>query len=344
MSKPERLQPMQILQDMMQESLYGGSDLAVSGPPYIRDGVNVQRFWTMPLIAAAPAVLGSIFFFGWHVLLMMIVAGLAGALVELIFAVLRNSRPSGGLLVIVLLFTLLLPPDLHLGLVALGAAIAVLAKNIFGGMGYYLFNPVLVGKAVLLLLFPVMMTAQWAAPIAGGAGGFAGWAPTEILSETPLSLILGGAESPYSIGQLFLGNVPGAIGTTSGLLMLFAGFWMLMTRAVNWRISVVIVATVGVGHAFLQMMMPDLFLGSPLVHVLAGSTLFTAFLVAADPVTSPMTLNGKLIFGVIIGLLILILRALTPDIEGVTFSVLLANAFVPLLDRVTKPRAYGGGA
>jgi Na+-translocating ferredoxin:NAD+ oxidoreductase RnfD subunit len=403
----------------------------------------------MPLIAVAPALLGAVFFFGWHVLAMMVVAGLAGGLVELVFALLRNRQPAGGLLVIVVLFTLLLPPDLHLGVVALGAAIAVFAREIFGGLGNYLFNPVLIGKAVLILLFPVMMTANWAAPITGGFAGLGALAPPEqqCLIERPASLdsndnpivtqtedekmilrnshprclqqqqadeaaalaaeeaadagvathpehaipmILGletcyaetpmmemnrlegksfeeksseideeaGAEpgardiqdygialcnhEPYTTGQLLAGSVPGAAGTTSGLLMLLAGFWMLMTRTVNWRVSMSILGTVVVGHAFLQMVMPGVFVGSPLTHLFSGAVLFTAFLIAADPVTSPMTLNGKLLYGVGIGLLIITLRALTPDIEGVTFAVLIANAFVPLLDRVTKPRAFGG--
>jgi Na+-transporting NADH:ubiquinone oxidoreductase subunit B/electron transport complex protein RnfD len=326
------------------EVLYGGSDRSVSGPPYLRDGVNVQRFFTMPLIAVAPAVLGGIFFFGLHVLAVMLVALVAAVLIELIFAILRGRTPAGGLLVIVVLFCLLLPPNLPLWIVAIGASLAALSRQLFGGLGHYLFNPVLVGKAALIVLFPVLMTTHWASPFSSWPGGFAAWAPpdAQAVTATPLSIVMQGGESPFDVGHLLLGNVPGAIGATSGILMLFAGFWMLFTRAVNWRVSIMILVTVLVGEAFLEMLFPAVFRGGPLLHILGGSLLFTAFLIASDPVTSPMTLHGKLIYGVLIGLLVLGLRAIAGDNDGVTFSVLLASAFVPLLNRLTTPRSYGG--
>ncbi|MBI1730832.1 RnfABCDGE type electron transport complex subunit D [Candidatus Acetothermia bacterium] len=324
------------------EVLYGGSDRSVSGPPYLRDGVNVQRFFTMPLIAAAPAVLGGIFFFGLHVLAVILVALVVVGVIELIFSVLRGSGRVSGLLVIAVLFSLLLPPNLPLWIVAIGAGLAALSRQLLGGLGFYLFNPVLVGKALLIVIFPVLMTTHWAVPFSSWPGGFAVWAPpdAQVVATTPLSIVMQ-VGSPYDAGQLLLGNVPGAIGATSGILMLFAGFWMLFTRTVNWRVSIMILATVGIGEAFLEMLFPTVFIGGPLLHLLGGSLLFTAFLIASDPVTSPMTLHGKLIYGVLIGLLVLGLRAVAGDNEGVTFSVLLANASVPLLNRLTTPRSYG---
>ena len=399
MSKPGGLQPADIAKSLLDEVLYGGTDQAVSGPPYIRDGINIQRFLAMPIITSIPLILGAIYFFGWQVMAVIITALVAGAVVEGAFSILRNRPPAGGLLVVVVLFSLLLPPGIPLYIVALGAALAILSKEIFGGLGFYLFNPALVGKAILIIAFPVMMTNQWAMPHEGGLAGFAqANASTETVAaaNTPLANqiaaenisqvvaniavvfhfvpldssvaddeIRTAVESDvanYEMSNLLVGNAPGAMGTTSGILLLLIGGFLLATRAVNWRIPVLIIATVVVGQALFEMIFSDLFRGGPVTHILTGGLLFTAFLVASDAVTSPITLRGKMIYGVIIGILIVVMRihlpivtmidpqteaivgyqALTPDIEGVTFSVLLANALVPFIDRITKPRSFGG--
>jgi electron transport complex protein RnfD len=326
----------------MEEFLYRGSGLATSSAPYLRDGVGIQRYFAMPMLAALPAMVGAVYFFGWHVLAVLLVALVSGGIVEFAFAWVRRRPLTEGLFVTALLFSLLLPPNVPLWLVALGGAVAMLSRELFGGLGHYVFNPVLVGKAILLLLFPTLLS-QWSEPFWGGSGGFTQWAPSMDMTTatTPLTAALQG-QTPPDLWPLLVGNVPGAMGTTSALLMLLAGGWLLLTRAVDWRISIVMLVTVALGQSLLEMFFPTVFRGGWLIHVLAGSTLFTAFLIATDPVTSPMTASGKWLYAIMIGLFILILRALTPDPEGVTFSVLLMNAFVPLLDRWTLPKSYGG--
>jgi RnfABCDGE-type electron transport complex D subunit len=330
-----------VLAMSIRDLLYGGSDLSASSAPYLRDGVGIQRYLAVPFLAGLPALLGGIYFFGWHVLAVYGVALISGAMVELAFSWIRRRPLTEGLFVIALFYSLLLPPNLPLWAVALGATAAMLVRDLFGGLGHYVFNPALVGKALLLILFPAIMN-QWAQPF---WGRFPEWAPPlEAMTPlTPLAASLQNQATP-PLWQLLVGNVPGALGTTSGLLMLLAGGWLLLTRAVDWRISLVMLATVGLGQALLQMLFPSVFRGDVLIHLLAGSTLFTAFFIAPEPVTSPMTTGGKWIYAILIGLLILILRALTPDSEGVTFSVLLMNAFVPLLDKWTAPKSYGGRA
>ena len=323
----------------MRTFLYGGSELSASSAPYLRDGVSIQRYMAMPLLAVLPATVGAIYFFGWHVLAVYLVALVAGGVVELAFSLGRQRPMAEGLFVIALLYSLLLPPNLPLWTVALGAAVAILSREVFGGLGYNVFHPALVGKALLLVLFPALMS-QWVQPF---WGGFPSWAPPVEATPavSPLAAALQNQATP-PLWQLLIGNVPGALGTTSGLLMLLAGGWLLLTRAVEWRISIVMLVTMGIGQSLLQMFLPTTFRGDFLIHLLAGSTFFTAFLIATDSVTSPMTPGGKWIFGAMIGLLVLLLRALTPDPEGVTFSVLLMNAFVPLIDKWTVPKSYGG--
>jgi len=399
MSAREGLRPQEVIKGAVDEALYGGTGESVSGPPYIRDGVNVQRFLAMPVIAALPLLLLAIYFFSWYVVAMLATAFVVGMAVEGAFSVLRNRTPSGGSIVVLMLFTLLLPPGLPLYIVAIGAALAIFAKEIFGGLGFYLFNPALVGKAIIIIFFPVLMTSNWAMPYTEGAGGLAAIFPntssTAIAATTPLANDVAAeaigdsaartvqltGNSPlqtrvryfpsneikdmamanislYTPADMLIGRVPGALGTTSGLLLLLVGFWLLATRAINWRIALVIILTVGIGEAFFEMIFSDIFRGGALTHILAGSLLFTAFLVATDSVTSPMTLRGKLLYGLIIGLAVLVLRihlpvvdpttelvvsyrAITPDVEGVTFSVLLANLLVPFIDRITQPKPFG---
>ena len=124
--------------------------------------------------------------------------------------------------------------------------------------------------------------------------------------------------------------------------MILVGGLLLMTRAIDWRSSIVMLLTIGISQPLFQMLFPAAFRGDVLVHLLAGSTLFTAFFIATDPVTSPMTVGGKWIYAILTGLLILILRAFTLDPEGVTFSMLLMNVFVPLIDKRTMPKSFGG--
>lgn len=326
----------------LRDLLYGGSDLSASSAPYLRDGVSIQRYLLMPLLAVLPATAGAIYFFGWHVMAVFLVAVIAGGVVQLAFRFVRQRPLTEGLLILALLYTLLLPPNLPLWLVALGAAAAMFSRELFGGLGYNVFHPALVGKAFLLVLFPVLMS-QFSQPFWGGSGGFVAWAPPADGTTTLTPLVAALANQPTPpLEELFLGNVPGAMGATSGLLLLLAGGWLLLTRAVDWRISIVMLATLAIGQSLLEMFFPTVFRGGWLIHVLAGSTLFTAFFIATDPVTSPMTTWGKWIYAIAIGLLILILRALTPDPEGITFSVLLMNLFVPLIDKWTLPKSYGG--
>jgi len=322
--------------------LRGGGDPTATGAPYLRDGVNVSRYYGAFLLGASAAALGAIYFFGWQTVAVLGVALLAAAGVELLFAWgLKRPLITEEVWLIALIYGLLLPPNLSLGLVALGAVAAMLSRALFGGLGRYLFHPALVGKAFLIVLFPQAMN-RWAEPFFGGWGGFLRWAPEAATSMTPLIEAHQQGGISVSLGKLFLGAVPGPLGATSGLLLLIVGLWLLMSRAVDWRISVVFLATVGVGEALLEMFAPTVFRGGWGVHLLSGGLLFTAFLVAPDPITSPMTLRGKWLYALFLGMLVLVLRGPASDPEGVTFSVLVANAFVPLIDKWTVPRSFGG--
>ncbi len=331
-----------LLRATWEELVYGGSERAVQGMPYLRDGLSLPRYMAMPVLAVAPAALAGIYFFGWRTLVVIVVSYLFGGLVDLAFSLVRGRTLTEGLLVTGILYALLLPPWVPLWLVALGMIVAIISRELFGGLGHNVFNPALVGKAFLILIIPAIMTAHWAQPYWGGWGGFIHYAPQAVTALTPL-IAVAQNQAGVPLWQLFVGNVSGALGTTSGLLILLAGCLLLFTRTIDWRISIVMIVTVGVLEWLLGMMLPERFgQGGWILQVLSGSLLFAAFLNATDPVTSPITLRGRWIYAVLIGALIVLLRGLTSDPEGVTFSILIANAFVPLLDRWTLPKSFGG--
>lgn len=333
-----RLSPGDVVAATWRSALYGGSDRAVSGPPYIRDANNVRRLFNPPLVAATLALIASIYLFGWKALAVGVVAAAVGGMTSLVVAMARGRELSEGTLLMLLIYALLLPPAVPLWLVAGGAIIVGLAREGLGGLGWTVFHPALAGKAILLAVFPGIMYGSWAEPFRSGAGGFAEWASTTS-AAAPLEAARQGAEP--SVTDLLLGTAPGALGTTSGLLLILLGAWLLYTRAIDRRIAITMLGAVLLGQALFGMFFPDYYVGSPLVHLLAGGTLFAAILVATDPVTSPMTPRGKWIYGLAIGLLVVLLRAWAGLPEGVTFAVLAANLFVPLLDRWTAPRPFG---
>lgn len=326
--------------------LTAGGERAVWGAPYLRGRVSARSRAARSLLAALPALLAAIAFFGLHVLAVLAVAGAVGGVVLLALRRLRGEPGTGtgagmteGLLLTTVLYTLLLPPNPPLWLVALGAAAALAIRELFGGISP--FQPALVGKAILLLIAPAAMTARWAEPLLGGAG-FSQWAPAAASSGTPLTAALQG-QLEASLGQLFLGPVPGLLGNASAALLALGGLWLLATRTADWRIPVGMILALWLGESLLEMVDPGAFRGGPLVHLLTGGFLLAAFWLAADPATSPMTPRGKWLFALGTALLILALRGLSPYPEdAIVFGVLTMNLLVPWLDRVTVPRSFGG--
>ena len=345
------LNKLAILVEGLRDSLFGGSERTVKEAPYIRDSLGMQRYMLMPIIACMPAALASIYFFGWRAFLIIVVSYVAGGIAELVFSAIRRVEITEGFLVTGILYALSVPAHLPLWIVALGVIVGVaLGKEIFGGTGYNIFNPALVGRAFLLLSFPRYMIPNgeipwyepfWPKDLSQIFGGFAQWAPDAVTAATPLvRMKFDHVETP--LWQLLFGNHAGSMGETSAILLLLGGLFLLFTRIIDWRVSVVMIATVGALQWLLGIIFPAKFVGVWYFHILSGGLLFAAFLNATDPVTSPMTPRGKIIFGISLGALTVLIRALTGYAEGVTFAVLIGNMFTPLLDRFTVPKSFGG--
>lgn len=276
-----------------------------------------------------PCVAGSLYFFGWRALLVLGVVLLAGILAEGAFTWRAGKPVSSAVFVTSIIFTLSLPPTVPLWIAVVGVVFGVVfGKMAFGGMGHNVYNPAMAGRCFIYVAFPVAMTSSWVSPFASGAGGLASFVPDAVTSATPLRVLYqGGTET---LAPLFFGNVSGSLGETSVLLILAGGIYILVTKAANWRLFAASVIG-GLAATGVLMLMGQPVAGIP-AFLLAGSFLFGAFFVVTEPISGPKTNEGRWIYGILVGALIIVLRRYSNFAEGVMFAVLFGNTFVPILD------------
>ncbi len=305
--------------------------LILSSSPHIRDRLTVGRLMWGVIIALSPALAASIYFFGLQAVKLIAVCSSVSLVAEYIFLWLRGksfpTEPSA--LLSGLLLALILPPTLPLWSAALGAVFAIIVgKQIFGGLGYNIFNPALIGRAFLAATFPVLMTT-WVKPFSLAA----------ITTATPLGLMKFQSQST-SLIKLFYGYVGGSLGETSALALLIGGVYLLIRRYIDWRTPLSYLGTVALLSEIFYLISPHGH-GTPLFSLLAGGLVLGAFFMATDPVTTPVNKLGRWIFGLGAGVVVVVIRNWGGYPEGVMFSILLMNAFTPLLDRYIKPKVFG---
>jgi len=303
----------------------------------------------MYLVVAAllfPTV-AAVYFYGFYALTVCAVAIVSAVATEWAVKKLRG-RPfimDGSAVLTGLLLALVLPPTLPLWMVAIGSIFAIaIVKEAFGGLGFNIFNPALGGRAFLMACW-LAETTTWVAPM-----GFSwdavttatplgvapmGFSWDAVTTATPLGLsFVPPADTGTLYWNLFLGNIGGSLGETSVLAILIGGGILLAVGIISWHIPVTYIGTV----ALLTFIWPG---QDPLFHVMAGGVMLGAFFMATDYVTSPITIKGKIIFGIGCGLVTVIVRILGGMPEGVCFSILLMNALTPLIDRYTMTKPLG---
>jgi Na+-translocating ferredoxin:NAD+ oxidoreductase subunit D len=328
--------------------------LLVQPSPLLKQAMTTAQAMRDAIYALLPATLAGLWFFGLGAALVLL-ASIAGAvLTEWVFSPTETRRRrllDGSGLLTGLLLGLTLPPAVPLWIAFIGGAVSIgLGKLIWGGLGYNLFNPALVGRAFLGGTFPGAMTT-WTAP-ASGAGFFhvysSNLAPPfmqaqydAVSAATPLGLMKF-EHQPTPLLDLMTGNTAGCIGETSGLLLLAGGVYLLLRRDIDWRIPAGILITVALFSAILYLVDAARYPG-PLFSVFSGGLLIGAFYMATDPVTSPLTPRGAWIFAAGIGMLVVLIRVFGGFPEGVMYAILLMNAVTPLIDRYTQPRVFGTG-
>jgi electron transport complex protein RnfD len=299
--------------------------------------------------ALIPAALAGVYSFGLSALL-VIAACIAGAcLTEYLVSGRRNTLKDGSAILTGFLLAMILPPGIPLWMAVMGAVLSiVLGKLLFGGMGANIFNPALVGRALLQASFPVAITT-WVArgdfsafgAIRGNTLAFPFFKPAVdgITTATPLATMKFEGQLT-AIDSLFLGNIAGSLGETSALLLLLGGAYLAWRQFLNWRIPASIFLTVFVMAGVMNWINPTAF-APPLFHLFAGGLMIGALFMATDPVTSPITQRGCWIYGIGIGVLVLIIRNFGGLPEGVMYAILLMNAATPMINRYTHPRIYG---
>lgn len=286
--------------------------------------------------ALGPLVIAAIYLFGWRSLLLIAVAFLFGIAAEAIFT-LRQGKPiTSAVFVTCLIFSLSLTPALPFWMVIVGIVVGVsIGKMIFGGFGQNIFNPAMVGRCFLYITFPIEMTNTWVKPMWGGIGGFGHWSsPVDAITQaTPLLVLRNGA--PFPLRELFFGNIPGSLGETSALLILLGGIYIVYKKAASWRLvtSCLLGATLTSSILHLAGVAS---VAPPLSNLLSGSFLFGAIFVVSEPISGAKTQEGQWIYGFIIGALTVVLRGFSNFSCGLMFSVLIMNAFVPLLDQTVR--------
>ncbi len=308
--------------------------------PHLRDRDSVPKIMYAVVISLLPAIAASFYFFRFRALGLYLVCLIGCLITEALFLRARKkpmySLWDGSAVITALLLAMTLPPALSLELALIGAVMAIaLGKQVFGGLGHNIFNPALVGRAFLQVAFPVAMTT-WSAP--------ATLAVDAVTYATPLgnlkfqSAISQGTLTPLK--DLFLGNTGGCLGETSAAALLLGAAFLFFRRVIDWRIPLGIILSLGAFAGIFWLVDPQTY-ASPLFHFLAGGFMIGAFYMATDMVSSPITPKGAWIYALGIGIMVGIIRLFGGFPEGVMFSILFMNTFVPLINRFTRPRILG---
>ena len=310
--------------------------LTVSASPHIRCDESISKImWTVNL-TLAPAALFSIYRFGMPALTTMLICIAVAVATEYLILKWREKPVTindGSAFMTGLLLAMNIPATLpwYMSVFGTVAAIAV-AKHTMGGLGYNIFNPALVGRAVLLASWPVAMTT-WPEMTSKVDG---------VTSATPLGILkLQGYEKLVAVfgdkvemyQSLFIGSRSGSMGETSALLLILGGVYLIYRGYINWQVPVVMIGTVGALTA--------IFGHDPVLHMMSGGLILGAFFMATDMVTTPITVKGQILFAAGAGALTVLIRLLGGYPEGVCYAILLMNCVTPLIDLWIKPAKFG---
>jgi len=309
-----------------------GTGEITEGNPHILDCVDIKRYMSLVIIAMIPATLASILFYGFDAIRIIAVSYAVGGAVEVTFAIIRKHDIHEGFLITGLIFPLVLPPTTPSWIVAVGVLFGTMfGKEMFGGTGRNIFNPALVGRLFITIAFPATMTTNWKMPFAYANAD-------AVTAPTPLSAFkIDGITASFT--DLLIGNTPGSMGETCRIVIILGGLFLILTKVSNWRIPVSYLGTVFLFALIGNQFLPKT-IAPPLFQIFAGGLLFGAFFMATDPVTSPFTCTGKYIFGISCGILTVLIRSFSGYVEGVMFSIVIMNAFNPLIDHIVLMFKY----
>ena len=315
-------------------------ELTISSSPHAHSPVTTRTIMRDVLIALTPALLGSIYFFGFRALMVTLVSAAACVFFEWAYCKLMKTPVRVydlSAVVTGVLLAFVCPVTIPYWTIILGDLFAiVLVKQLFGGIGKNFVNPALAGRA-FMFSWPVLMST-W---VKVGFNNAAGLISTvdAVTSATPLSAMHQGQLPDVSVADLFLGNVGGCIGETSALLLLIGFAYLLFRKVISPRIPLTFIATVAVLTFLFPMGNPSLEWMA--AQVFGGGLMLGAIFMATDYVTSPVTKMGQIIFAIGCGVITVLIRYFGGYSEGVSYAILVMNACVVLLDKVGRPVKFG---
>lgn len=334
--------------------------------PFTHAPTSVQKTMVTVLAALVPATLFDLWLFGWPAVFLFAVT-IASCLGWEAFCLWLAKKPveralsDGSAALTGWLLAMSLPPWAPWWVAVIGGFMAiVLAKQVFGGLGQNVFNPAMIARVGLLVSFPVQMTL-FVAPhplFAAGSPGFGealaitfgagtldtmsaasalGFIKNELARHVPVTESI---RQVPDLMDLALGTKPGSMGETSAVLILAGGLFLMARRIISWHIPVTVIGTLLVMGTLFNAIDPARFTPGSF-HVLSGATMLGAFFIATDYVTSPVSKQGQLVFGIGVGLLTWVIRTFAGYPEGMAFAVLLMNALAPIIDQHFRPRMFG---
>ncbi|MBN2669873.1 MAG: RnfABCDGE type electron transport complex subunit D [Bacteroidales bacterium] len=323
--------------------------LKVSLSPHVHSGNSVHKEMYGVIYAMIPALLVSFIFFGLGAVRVTLIAVASAVVFEYLIQKYlikgSNTIVDGSAVITGILLAFNVPSNLPCWIIIIGSLVSIgVAKMSFGGLGQNPFNPALVGRVFMLISFPVQMTS-WPKP------SFMNFSLVDAeTAATPLAIVKEGIKNGESLTdlmsqiptwtQMFIGEMGGSMGEISAIALLLGGLYMIWKKIITWHIPVSMLGTMVLFSGALYLVSPEQFV-NPLFHLLTGGALLGAIFMATDMVTSPMTKTGMLIYGIGIGFITIAIRVFGAYPEGVSFAILVMNAFVPLINTYFKPKRFG---
>ncbi len=300
--------------------------LLVSQAPHLRTDKNVNKIMLDVIIAMVPALIGSVYFFGFSAFKLILISviacvGFEAAAQKFFKKPIRIRDLSAVVTGVLLAFNL--PANAPWWIAVFGAAFAIIiVKEFFGGIGSNFMNPALAARAALVASWPSIMSTYIN--------------PDGITSATPLSILKSGSTALPSLNRMLIGDIGGSLGETSAVLLLIGALYLLIKGIIDWKIPVLFI-----GSTCAMLLVLGIDSSLIIYHILGGGLILGAFFMATDYSTSPITPNGKIIFAVGAGILTALIRVKGGMPEGVSYSILLMNVATPVIERMTKPKVFG---
>ena len=317
----------------------------ISGSPHVHGGESTKKIMYSVIIALMPAFLFSIYYFGFNAVRVTLISVAACVLTEwLIQKYMIKGECTigdGSAIITGMLLAFNLPSNIPAWMIIVGSIVAIgIGKMSFGGLGNNPFNPALVGRVFMLISFPVAMTT-WPTPkpLFGEALTDAVTGPTALgfVKEALAQGVAANELTSQITENIYYG---GSLGEIGSIAIIIGGLFLIFRKVIDWQTPVIIIATVAIISTVCWLIDPAQFV-HPMIHIFGGGLMLGAFFMATDMATSPMTMKGKIVFSIGVGALTIIIRLWGAYPEGMSFAILIMNAFVPLINKACKPTRFG---